>query len=105
MEYFRFDPKQSQTPEQQDALIRAWNACAETACPKCRVQAWQYCRNGHPGAWRITRYHRPRQDASGAAKILAKAGIHGLSWAKQKGTFAWKDHRVPKLAAAHPVEE
>jgi len=80
MEYFTLAAK----PTDQDAatieaaLGRAWNACAGVACSKCHVPPWQYCRNRTGGAWCVTRFHRPRQDAAAAPGILAPVGIYGL---------------------------
>ncbi|WP_217144912.1 hypothetical protein [Streptomyces sp. AC627_RSS907] len=79
------------------ALRRAWNACAAVACPKCHVPPWQYCRDRTRGAWYVTRFHRPRQDAASASAILTPVGIHGLSRAKGTGVFTWDDRRVPTL--------
>ena len=96
MEYFTLTAK----PTGQDvrtvdaALRRAWNACAGVACPKCDVPSWQYCRNWIRGAWSVTRFHRPRQDAAGAPEILAPLGIYGLSWARGTGAFRWDNRRV-----------
>ncbi len=97
-EYFTLDAKAPTGVDPntlQAALRQAWNACAGAACPKCGVQAWQYCRNSRSGAWWITRFHRPRQEAAGALELLASVGIHGLSWAKGKGAFQWNGRRIP----------
>uniref|UniRef100_UPI003F497A46 zinc finger domain-containing protein n=1 Tax=Amycolatopsis sp. CA-096443 TaxID=3239919 RepID=UPI003F497A46 len=98
-EYFTLAAKPSGVdPSVVDAALRqAWNACADVACPKCGVQAWQYCRNLTGGSWWVTRFHRPRQDAAGAQQILARAQVHGLSWAKGNGVFAWDDRRISTL--------
>ena len=99
-DYFTLDPttKATRDPAVVDAALRrAWNACAGVPCSKCGVSAWQYCRDKTRGAWRVTRFHRPRQDAAGAPGILAQVGIHGLSWAKGNGVFAWDDRRVPTM--------
>lgn len=96
MEYFTLTAK----PTDQDAhaidaaLRRAWNACAGVACPKCHVPSWQYCRKWSHGAWFVTRYHRPRQDAAGAPQVLARMAIRGLSWAKGTGAFRWDNRRA-----------
>lgn len=79
------------------ALKRAWNACAQVPCPKCYVAKGQYCHNGPRGSWRVTRFHRPRQDDAGVPSILGPVGIHGLSWAKGKGSFPWDDRRIPTV--------
>jgi hypothetical protein len=83
--------------EVEAALRRAWSACADVACPKCGVAAWQYCRNPMAGrrGWMVTRFHRPRQDAASAPAILSPVGIYGLSWAKGKGRFEWRGQRAP----------
>ncbi|MFD9339618.1 hypothetical protein ACFWBF_35345 [Streptomyces sp. NPDC060028] len=77
------------------ALRQAWNACAEVACPKCHVSAGQYCRDRARGAWWVTRFHRPRQDAAAVPSVLGPVGIHGLSWAKGTGAFTWDPRRIP----------
>lgn len=99
MEYFTLDAKPTGTDSAtvDAAQRRAWNACAGMACSKCNVSAWQYCRNWTSGVWRVTRFHRPRQDAAGVPGILAPVGIHGLSWAKAKGGFEWDNRRVPTV--------
>ncbi|MFD8494946.1 hypothetical protein [Amycolatopsis sp. NPDC059657] len=99
-EYFGLDTKKaSGEPAVVDAALRrAWNACAGMACSKCGVPAWQYCRNSTRGTLLVTRFHRPRQEAAGALKILAKVGIRELSWAKVRaGGIKWDDRRVPTL--------
>lgn len=99
MEYFTLDTTQSSvdTATVEAALRRAWNACAGVPCTKCGVPAGQYCRNRTRGTLWITRFHRPRQDAAGARDVLAAVDIHGLSWAKGKGRFAWDDRRIPAV--------
>lgn len=99
MEYFTLTAKPAghDSATVEAALRRAWNACAEAACSKCGVAPWQYCRNWTAGAWYVTRFHRPRQDAAGAPKLLAPVGINGLSWAKGTGRFVWDDRRVPSV--------
>ncbi|MGW4529105.1 zinc finger domain-containing protein [Amycolatopsis sp. NPDC004378] len=99
-DYFTLDPTSKATRDPavvEAALRRAWNACAGVPCPKCGVAAGQYCRDKTRGSWWVTRFHRPRQDAAGARGILARVGIHGLSWAKGTGVFAWDDRRVPTM--------
>ncbi|CAL9364381.1 zinc finger domain-containing protein [Streptomyces sp. enrichment culture] len=100
MEYFTLVAKKPMSHEPgavEAALRQAWNACAETACPKCYVPAGQYCRNRTAdGTW-VTRFHRPRQDAADVPQILPSVGIHGLSWATGKGGFRWDDRRVPTV--------
>jgi hypothetical protein len=99
MEYFTLDAKPAGVdPDIVDAALRrAWNACAAVACPKCGVPARQYCRNWTAGSWRITRFHRPRQDAAGVPEILTPVGVRGLGWAKGKGGFSWVDRHVPTV--------
>jgi hypothetical protein len=100
MEYFTLGAKKtSGDPAAVDAALRqAWNACASVACSKCGVAAWQYCRNSTGGTLLVTRFHRPRQDAAGAPKILARVGVRELSWAKAKGGgITWDDRRVPTV--------
>lgn len=43
----------------------------------------------------MTRFHRPRQDEAGASRILKRARVLGLNWAKLTGSFAWDDRRIP----------
>ncbi|MGW1768835.1 zinc finger domain-containing protein [Streptomyces sp. NPDC002073] len=82
----------------EPALRRAWNACAAVACSKCGAGAGRYCRNRTSGGpWRVTRFHRPRQDAAGVPRILGPVGIHGLSWAKGTGSYTWDSRPVPEL--------
>ncbi|MFE5565982.1 hypothetical protein ACFQ68_13430 [Amycolatopsis japonica] len=98
MEYFSLSAKKATAePAAVDlALRRAWNACAGVACSKCGVSAGQYCRNVAGGIPLVTRFHRPRQDAAGALKILARVGVRELSWAKAKGgRITWDDRRIP----------
>ncbi|MFC8996327.1 hypothetical protein ACFT7U_11555 [Streptomyces rochei] len=99
MEYFTLAAKKhtSEPGAVEAALRQAWNACTETACPKCRVPAWQYCRDRTAGVLYVTRFHRPRQDAAGVPQVLPPVGVHGLSWAKGKGRFQWDDRRVPTV--------
>ncbi len=99
MDYFTLFAKPSayDAASVDAALRRAWNACAGAACPKCRVPAGRYCRNLTGGAWYVTRFHRPRQDAADVPGILAPVGVHGLSWAKGTGSFAWDDRHVPTV--------
>ena len=98
MDYFTLDTQQPNAdPSKVEAALRqAWNACAGVACTKCGVPAGQYCRNQTRGTWRVTRFHRPRQDAADVPRILAAMKIRGLSWAKGKGTFTWDDRRIPE---------
>ncbi|CAK7286626.1 hypothetical protein ACNFR7_11280 [Streptomyces sp. RM1] len=99
MEYFTLTAKSTagDSTAVEAALRQAWNACAETACPKCGVTAGQYCRNRTRGSWYVTRFHRPRQDAAGVPQILPPVGINGLSWAKGKGGFLWDGRRIPTV--------
>lgn len=97
-EYFRLDATQVSGVDAatvEAALRNAWNACAGTACAKCGVPAWQYCRNRTRGELVVTRFHRPRQDAAEVPQILAPIGVRGLSWAKGTGVFTWDDRRIP----------
>lgn len=86
-----------QQPAVDNAVRRAWNACAAVACPKCGVAAWQYCRDRTAGISYVARFHRARQDAAGADSILRPIGVNGLSWAKGTGRFAWDGRRVPAV--------
>lgn len=98
MEYFTLVAKKPTSHDRsavESALRQAWNACAETACPKCHVPAGQYCRNSTAGVMYVTRFHRPRQDAAGVPQILPPVGINGLSWATGRGRFKWDDRRMP----------
>ncbi|WP_143765629.1 zinc finger domain-containing protein [Catenulispora acidiphila] len=95
MDYFTFV---AGSAEVEDALRRAWNACAVVACPKCHVAAGLYCRNSISRAWYVTRPHKPRQDLAAVATILEPVGIHGLSWAKGTGTFPWTGQRMSQAA-------
>ncbi|AJP02660.1 hypothetical protein TU94_15360 [Streptomyces cyaneogriseus subsp. noncyanogenus] len=96
MEYFNLavKPTGHDPATVEAALRRAWNACASVACLKCHVPPWQYCRNVTGGARYVTRFHRPRQDAAGAPALLAPVGIHGLGWARGRGSFLWDDRRL-----------
>ncbi|MEU3907934.1 hypothetical protein AB0F20_29690 [Streptomyces goshikiensis] len=97
MEYFTLSAASAgQDPAAIHAALReAWNACAGVPCGKCCVPEGQYCRDRARGAWYVTRFHRPRQDAADLPGLLGPLGIHGLSWAKGTGWFVWDDRRVP----------
>jgi hypothetical protein len=95
MSYFTFPADTAQTEE---PLRRAWKACTDIACPKCRVAAGQYCRDRSAGIDYVTRPHRPRQDAAGASAILGPLGIHGLSWARHTHKAVWTGQAVDEAA-------
>lgn len=98
MDFFRL----AAAPDERDpaafdaALRRAWNACAAVACPKCRVAAWEHCRNRTAGVSHVAQFHKPRQDAANALDITRPVGIYGLGWAKFR-SVAWAGQRIPPM--------
>ncbi|MET9467696.1 hypothetical protein ABZY44_23420 [Streptomyces sp. NPDC006544] len=97
MEYFALTSKTTghDPADVEPALRRAWDACAAVPCPKCHVAAGQYCRNPIRGIWYVTRFHKPRQTAADVPSMLGPVGVHGLSWARGTGVFAWDDRLIP----------
>ncbi len=71
------------------ARTRAWRACAETGCPQCGVQAWQYCRNDIKGVLYSFQFHRARQDAAKIREILDPVGVRDKRWQDGVGRFVW----------------
>lgn len=78
----------------EEALCEAWSACAAQPCVKCRMPARQYCRDRVAGVCPVVRFHRPRQDDAHVPAVRGPVGIHGLSWAKGKGSLTWDDRPV-----------
>ncbi|MFD0396935.1 hypothetical protein ACFVHI_02495 [Kitasatospora sp. NPDC127121] len=79
------------TLDVEAALARAWRACAETGCPQCGVEAWQYCRNEIKGAMYAFRFHRGRQDAAGVRAILKPVGLPDKHWQNGVGRWEWDE--------------
>ncbi|MGW4806430.1 hypothetical protein [Kitasatospora sp. NPDC004272] len=73
------------------AYARAWRACAETACPQCGVEPWQYCRNEIKGVMYAFKFHRGRQDAAGVRAIFKTVGRPDTHWLHGVGRWEWDE--------------
>ncbi|MFJ9460789.1 hypothetical protein ACIRST_37690 [Kitasatospora sp. NPDC101447] len=77
------------------AKARAYWACVEIGCPKCRVEPGQFCRNKVDGVAYNALFHKPRQVDAGAPGILATVGIRKLRWQPAVGMTKWDGRPMP----------
>lgn len=86
------------------AVRRAYLACVETGCTKCRAEPGQHCRNRVAGVEYNALFHKPRQVDAGATGILKSVGIGGLTWLPRPGLVRWDGSRMPDLPAPAPAQ-
>ncbi|MFD0262770.1 hypothetical protein ACFVH7_31405 [Kitasatospora indigofera] len=81
------------------AIRRAYLACVETRCTKCRVAPGQHCRNSVAGVEYNAHFHKPRQVEAGAPAILESVGIRKLTWLPRPNSVKWDGSPMPELPA------